>query len=49
MLTLILLCFAFVCAVLATFNVPSARFNLVGAALAFWLAAEIFGHAGALH
>jgi hypothetical protein len=38
----ILLVFAFVCAVLAAVSVPSGRVNLVGAALAFWIASLIF-------
>lgn len=43
-LGIVLLVFAFVCAVLATFNI-GARWNLIAATLAFWLAAEIFGGA----
>lgn len=46
MLGTILLCFAFVCAVLAAVSVPSGRINLVGAALAFYFAALLFGHLG---
>ncbi len=43
-LYLILLVFAFVCAVLATVGVPSpSRFNLLAAALAFYFAALLFG------
>lgn len=41
-MTLILEIFAFVCFVLATFNV-TARFNLVAAGLAFFMASLIFG------
>lgn len=41
-LGLVLLVFAFVIFVLAAFNV-SARWNLIAAGLAFWVAAEIFG------
>jgi len=47
-LGLVLLVFGFVCAVLAALNVPSARFHLGWAAIAFWLAAEIFGGIGRL-
>jgi hypothetical protein len=43
-MSLILLVFAFVCFVLATFNM-SARFNLVAAGLAFYMASLIFGGA----
>lgn len=43
-MTLILIVFAFVCFVLATFNV-GARFNLVAAGLAFYMASLIFGNA----
>jgi hypothetical protein len=45
-LGLVLLVFAFVCAVLAAFDWPataSRRVHLGWAAIAFWLAAEIFG------
>lgn len=42
-LYLILLVFAFVCAVLAAFNVGAPRWNLIAAALAFYFAALIFG------
>ena len=40
---IILLAFAFVCAVLSTFNVGAPRFNLLAASLAFFFAALIFG------
>jgi hypothetical protein len=42
---LVLLVFAFVCAVLASIwqPQPSPRWHLGWAAIAFWLAAEIFG------
>jgi hypothetical protein len=43
-LGLVLLVFAFVCAVLATvLGQQQGRFHLGWAAIAFWLAAEIFG------
>ena len=42
MLNLILLCFAFVCFVLATFNV-SAKWNLIAAGLAFWVLSVLLG------
>ncbi len=42
-LHLILLVFAFVCAVLAAFNIGAPRWNMVAAALAFYFAALIFG------
>ncbi len=38
---LILIVFAFVCAVLAAISVPSGRLNLVGAALAFYFASML--------
>jgi hypothetical protein len=38
MITTILLVFAFVCFVLAAFNVPSPRVNLTALGLAFWVA-----------
>jgi hypothetical protein len=41
---LVFLVFAFVCFVLAAFNV-AARWNLIAAGLAFWVGAEIFGGA----
>jgi hypothetical protein len=49
-LGLVLLVFAFVCAVLATIGVPQPhpRLHLGWAAIAFWLAAEIFGGVGRL-
>lgn len=48
-LGLVLLVFAFVCAVLAAVSVPQqGRFHLGWAAIAFWLAAEIFGGVGRL-
>lgn len=47
MIHLILLAFAFVCFVLATFNV-SAKFNLVAAGLAFWVLAIMLGGATAV-
>jgi hypothetical protein len=47
-LGLILLVFSFVIFVLAAFNV-SARWNLVAAGLAFWVAAELFGGLAAMH
>jgi hypothetical protein len=40
---LILLVFAFVTAALAAAGVPSGRYNLIGAALAFLIAATLFG------
>lgn len=46
MLTVILLCFSFVCFVLAVFPIP-ARFNLVALGLACWmltLVLQAFGH-----
>lgn len=43
MLNLILLVFAFVCATLAAFGVPSGRVNLIGAALAFYFLALLLG------
>jgi branched-subunit amino acid ABC-type transport system permease component len=47
-LGLVLLVFAFVCAVLAAVWSPQAppRWHLGWAAIAFWLAAEIFGGLG---
>lgn len=47
-LGLVLLVFAFVCAVLAAAwqPQPAGRFHLGWAAIAFWLAAEIFGGIG---
>lgn len=45
-LGLVLLVFGFVCAVLAALGVPGGRFHLGWAAIAFWLAAEIFGGIG---
>jgi branched-subunit amino acid ABC-type transport system permease component len=46
-LGLVLLVFAFVCAVLAAVLGPQQwRFHLGWAAIAFWLAAEIFGGVG---
>ena len=42
-LGLILLVFAFVCAVLAAISVPSGRFNLIGGSLAFYFASLLFG------
>jgi hypothetical protein len=48
-LGLVLLVFGFVCAVLATFMGPQiGRWHLGWAAIAFWLAAEIFGGVGRL-
>lgn len=48
-LGLVLLVFAFVCAVLASIMTPQqGRFHLGWAAIAFWLAAEIFGNVGRL-
>ena len=48
-LGLILLCFAFVFAVIASCVMTQAgRFHLGWAAVAFWLAAEIFGGVGRL-
>jgi hypothetical protein len=44
MASTICLIFAFVLFVLAAVNVPSGRFNLVGAGLAFWVAATLIGH-----
>lgn len=41
-MTLILLVFALVCAILATFNVCAPRVNLLAAALAFYFASLIF-------
>jgi lipopolysaccharide export LptBFGC system permease protein LptF len=47
MLTLILLVFAFVCfALSAVWNPGPPRFNLLSAGLAFWVLAELLGHAG---
>lgn len=49
---LIFLAFAFVCAVLAAFNVQGGRFNLGWAAIAFWIASELIGgvaRSGFLH
>lgn len=43
-MTLILLVFAFVCEVLAAFNVGAPRWNLIAAGLSFYLAALIFGN-----
>lgn len=43
-MTLILLAFAFVCFVLATFNI-GARFNLIAVGLVFYTASLIFGNA----
>jgi hypothetical protein len=41
---IVLLVFAFVCAVLAAvWGEVGGRFNLGSAAIAFWIAAEIFG------
>jgi hypothetical protein len=46
-LGLVLLVFAFVCAVLAAvLNPQLSRFHLGWAAISFWLAAEIFGGVG---
>ena len=45
-MTLVLMIFAFVCAVLAAVSVPSGRINLVGAALAFYFASLLWGHFG---
>lgn len=47
---LVLLVFAFVCAVLAAVwqPQPAPRWHLGWAAIAFWLAAEIFGGVGRL-
>ena len=48
-LGLVLLVFGFVCAVLAVFIGPQqGRFHLGWAAVAFWIAAEIFGGVGRL-
>ena len=47
MITLILLVFGFVCFALAAFWQPNPpRVNLIAAGLAFWILAEILGHAG---
>lgn len=44
MVGLVLLVFAFVCAVLATaWQGLVTRVNLLAAAIAFWIAAELFG------
>lgn len=43
MISLILLVMAFVLFLVATFNVP-ARWNLIAAGLACWVASVIFGH-----
>jgi hypothetical protein len=44
MISTILLVFAFVLAVLAAFNTPvPPRFNLLAAAIAFWIASVLFG------
>ncbi len=42
MLGTVLLVFSFVCATLATFNVPSGPINLIGASLAFYTASLLF-------
>ncbi len=42
MVSLILLVFAFVLFVIAAIPIP-ARWNLIGAGLACWVAAELFG------
>lgn len=42
-MSLLLLCFATVCAVLATFNIGSPRFNLLAASLAFYFISLILG------
>jgi hypothetical protein len=47
MINLILLCFAFVCFVLATFNV-GAKFNLIAAGLGFWVLSVLLSGTGAL-
>ncbi len=50
MLGLILLVFAFVCFVIAAVGVPTGRFGLVAAGLAFWVANLLFaGAAGHFH
>jgi hypothetical protein len=41
MLRTALLILAFVCFVLATFNVPLPRANLIGLGLAFWVLSEL--------
>ena len=47
MLGLVLLVFAFVCAVCAAANWPSvSRPHLGWAAIAFWIASQLFGRAG---
>ena len=43
-MTLIFLVFAFVCFVLAAIGISSGRVNLIGAGLAFLVAAQIFGN-----
>jgi hypothetical protein len=44
-LRLVLMVFAFVCALLAAVGIPAPppRFNLLAAAIAFWIAATLFG------
>lgn len=42
-ISLVLIICAFVCALLATFNIPTGKVNMVGATLAFWLAAVLVG------
>jgi hypothetical protein len=47
MLTLILLCFGFVCFVLAACNVPTPpRLNLIALGLAFWILTVILAGTG---
>jgi hypothetical protein len=46
MISTILLVFAFVLFCVATFNVP-ARWNLIAAGLAFWVASVLFSGLGA--
>lgn len=43
MLSIILLAFSFVCAVLAAFWAPAPPYNLLAAAFAFFIAALLFG------
>ena len=48
MIATILLVFAFVLFVLATFNVPS-KFSLIAAGLAFWVLSVLLGGLHVLH
>lgn len=48
-MNLILLVFAFVCAVLATFGIGAPRWNLIAAALSFYFLSIILAGAHLLH